>query len=950
MYKYNNMKKLVASLVLSAIVISFQGGYAQASYCKGLKNPTSFVIQAAGNSANAVWYGFTGSKNAVASQCGNWGMTGWGTQINAAQLASQSSGSSCTNSSSVDRSGQSDTQKRFVIKGSGTDPLTSGRLSYLPPDPSFTSSIRLGNNCGGTHEAEMLCYQFDVRTQNSLVFIWYALSLQNGQHSIPQNPEFAIEIEKKVGNNWVRIGGDTLCYVRPTPAEPGTDVAPFYRGATGTQTGGTYGENLYLPWNKVAINLNKYLYETVRIRIGAGDCSMSAHYACAYIAGECQSMEIATSGCPAGATSTVQTLTAPVGLTNYVWYKCNSGTEGITSLFNVPSTIHFTQLTPSTSTNNVYNCVIEDFRLTEGAHAGEYTNEQVFRCDMTSKMNETIPFVSKVYVRVQNTKPLAALDSLHSCDGDLYLTDKSYVPGDMRGVDTSLTEWFFHSGSTDATPVVATRVGGKAQYQYTDDPGVKAVRVRTHTPTDTACYTDKTYAIKVLGRPTPVIHATDHELCDAEVVTLTDRTQGSVYREWRFADETIVGNSPTDNVTHARSFDNYSNPVELYVRNGLFTHDSVNTYDTIWCSNSAYDTIHVFQHPELVVSGDTVVCMGDKTNATISTETDGCTYRWYRHLNQPGESAFASGATLRTEPYANVSKYYVKVTSPQGCVAWDSVFAYLVVPTLERLPYTGEICSGDTVTLMATSADHYSWRAEPEDKSLLAQLDSLGHGASTIKVVPQESTVYTLIGHGTNDCSASPLTTGVTVYYFPKATVSMSPNFVDSENPVVTFTDVSKGHYYTAWDFHNGDVATGSTYSYNFGEILADDSVEVTLMSANQLGCADTLDFKVPTRLYTYYAPNIFTPDRPENAKWRLFSRNMTGENSINQRLEYFHVYVYDRDGRLVFSSETDDFEWDGYTTDGLKCPKGTYVYVATYRRPGTEDVVTQKGTVTLLR
>ena len=63
--------------------------------------------------------------------------------------------------------------------------------------------------------------------------------------------------------------------------------------------------------------------------------------------------------------------------------------------------------------------------------------------------------------------------------------------------------------------------------------------------------------------------------------------------------------------------------------NGLFCRDSVNTYDTIWCTASAFDTIEVFQHPELEVTGDTVVCNGQQTDITVSTETENCRYRWY---------------------------------------------------------------------------------------------------------------------------------------------------------------------------------------------------------------------------------------------------------------------------------------------------------------------------------
>lgn len=94
-------------------------------YCKGLKNPTSFVITSAGNSANAQWYGFTGSRENQVSQCGNWGMRNWGSQIPASQLASQTSGSYCTSASpaSTNINGQGDYMNRFVIKGPATTHL-----------------------------------------------------------------------------------------------------------------------------------------------------------------------------------------------------------------------------------------------------------------------------------------------------------------------------------------------------------------------------------------------------------------------------------------------------------------------------------------------------------------------------------------------------------------------------------------------------------------------------------------------------------------------------------------------------------------------------------------------------------------------------------------------------------------------------------------------------------
>ena len=881
-------------------------------------------------------------------------MRSWGDQIPASQLASRASGSTCSNASpaSTNINGQGDQMNRFVIKGPGYDALTYNRLSYLPPDPTYTSSIRLGNNCGGTHEAEMLCYQLDVRPQNSLIFIWYALSLQNGQHSIPQNPEFAIEIEKRVsgsGTNgtWERIGHDTLCYIRPTPAGTGSDVSPFYVGSTGLHnSGASNGCNIYLPWNKVAINLNKYLYETIRIKIGSGDCSMSVHYGCAYIAGECQPMEIKTSGCPAGSTQMVQELTAPPGLENYVWYKCNSGTEGISSLYNVPSTINFTQITPNTSTDNVYRCQIEDFLLTEGSMAGRYTNEQVFRCDMTSRMNENIPFTSKVYVRVRNTKPTMDIDTLKSCDGDIYLTNKSYVPNDINGCDTSITKWWFYGSSDTLTPVIDSAVGAEVNHRY-DEPGQYAVKVRSYNSVDSTCYTDSTYVIQVLGRP----HAgftiyPGRDVCVAETVVLQDTTSNSVRRDWILYEydendqpvpvETITQRGTGTDNSLSRVFTEYRNPIEMVAYNGLFTRDSINTYDTIWCTSSAFDQVVVFQHPELEVSGDTVVCNGQQTDITVNTETEGCRYLWY--LDTLGNGFISEGQNLRTMPYGDTCRYYVKVVSPMQCEAWDSVNAYRVNPTLSISRH--DMCEGDAVTLTASNAYNYSWTASPADSTLDMLLDADGYGPDTITVRPSKTTVYTLVGHGTNDCSADALTEKITVHPVPIAKVETSPKFIDSDNPVVTLTDASPYSVRRVWHFEDGVAEEyTSPCSHNFGEVSSDSSA-VTLVAYNDLDCSDTLNFKLPVTQFTFFAPNAFTPERPDNNTFSIYTANAQ---------ENFSVYIYDRMGRQVYTSQDLHFAWDG-TYEGQKLPQGSYTYVIRYRRPGTEDIVTQKGTVTLIR
>ena len=77
-----------------------------------------------------------------------------------------------------------------------------------------------------------------------------------------------------------------------------------------------------------------------------------------------------------------------------------------------------------------------------------------------------------------------------------------------------------------------------------------------------------------------------------------------------------------------------------------------------------------------------------------------------------------------------------------------------------------------------------------------------------------------------------------------------------------------------------------------------------------------------------------------QNSTFRLFTINA---------YEFFHIYIYNRRGELVFDSDDPEFVWDG-TMDGKPCPQGTYVYVCRFRKPGTNNLAQLHGSVTLVR
>ena len=927
------MKKI---LVTAAALLLNLAVFAQTlnSPCPGLKNPAALTAGSTSGQYIGYYSGQTGVKNddAPNSMTGTTGYTMSGSVIPASQLSTTvSSGGTSYCGTTLDNSRRYRIMNNTEGPGTGTnigkDPLAgSWALPYTPTslDPTINKSIRLGN-CQ-YDGAEALYYTMRVNTANSLLSMYYAIVVQQPGHGVTGNPAFVVRVCRQNGSQWQQIS-DTLCYaISSASAANNVDGWHSYSG--------TGGNGFYRDWNKVVINLIDYLYENVRIEFYIGDCVYNAHYGYCYISGDCQPMEIKTSGCPAGSTTVVTRLTAPEGLDQYSWYRSNTGGQYIANTSSIPSTVTWQPLSSST---NIYDCQIEDFRIREGEGNGTLTDNMVFRCDMVSAMDPAKPFVSQLYARVVNTKPLMTIDTLKNCDGDLTLTNKSYVPNDIDGCDTSISKWWFYSGANTSTPVVDSAVGAIVVHRY-DSIGHYAVKVRSFNAEDHECYSDSTYVVTPLGRPHPIIEPSAREVCDSEVVVLRDNTVGCRRRDWILNGDTILGNRRNNNQEIQRIFENYKNSVELRAYNGLFTRDSINTYDTIWCTASAFDTIEVFQHPELLVTGDTVVCNGQQTAITVSTETEGCSYRWYRQLF--GTNQLAEGPTLRTEPYADTCTYYVKVTSRKQCVAWDSVHAYKVIPKLAISRH--DMCEGDYVTLTSDAAYSYSWTANPPDSTLDILLDSLGHGPSEITVSPHETTVYTLVGHGNNGCDATPLTEQITIHPIPVATVDYYPSFVDSDNPIVTLTDASPYSVRRVWHFNDG-IATEETSpcSHNFGEVSAD-SVDITLVAYNDLECSDTLEFRLPVTQFTFFAPNIFTPERPDNNYFSIYTAN---------EQENFHVYIYDRRGRLVYSSEDLHFKWDGTSNvDGIKCPQGTYAYVIYYRRPGTEDIVTQKGAITLIR
>ncbi|MBP5189332.1 MAG: gliding motility-associated C-terminal domain-containing protein [Bacteroidales bacterium] len=898
--------------------------------CVGLKNPTNFTMT---GSHQELWTGYTGSKGSVASTCTSEGAT-FSTTVEASQLESINNGDGCaislTNSQtrtlSRDIHNQLDHQRQFVIKGPGSDPDTYNHLSYLPPDPTFTSSIRLGNYCGN-HGGEKLTYDLYIQPDNALLTIWYALSLQNGQHSAAENPEFTIVVQKQNGSNWSLLAGDTLCYLRPTPVNTTPDTS-FRVGSTGAvmASGTAYGTNLYLPWRKVMINLFDYMYQKVRIKITAGDCSMSAHYAMAYIAGDCQPMKLRANGCAAGESNEVARINAPKGASNYAWYRSKTGKLNGEARNNESNYVLI-----SGQNADSLNCFVEQFIHQT---SGDTLTQNTFMCKMTTKMNETKPVISTIFTDVGNTKPAIVVDSVLNCNAGITLINRSYTPyapADSNNVDTNATVWEFYSSSAP-TPqtLVGTYTGARSTHTYPTGNNNYSVKIRT-AAYDSTCWNEKTIPIRTVKSPVPQVLVERNNLCKGDTITINDLTYGSQYHRWTlsYPDTTYITPMPVTQI----SFDTTT---LITMRTRSSAHFAADTtgdgiVEDVYCYSDTSFTIRVQEYPKLTVSGDTIVCNGDQSNVTVSCNNVPVeSYNWYQILN--GTTPVVENNNQLQTYITQDRRYYVKVLSTYGCESWDSINLYLVKPSLEV--DRDKICTGDTATLTAGRAAYFEWTSNPPDPALNAMMYD-----SVIKVSPDVTTVYSVVGHGTNDCGATALTQKITVYPYPIMQVQLTPDYIDSENPSVQFSDQSEYGTTSLWNFGNGNTSTIRTVVFTFTD-LSQDSLLISLVTGNAIGCTSDTSFYVPVGIFAVWFPNAFTPKLETNNIFKPFTANT---------LEDYELHIFDRGGNQVFSTTNVEEGWDG-TYKGHECKQGSYVYIATYRRQGVERLMSQKGTLTLIK
>jgi gliding motility-associated-like protein len=265
------------------------------------------------------------------------------------------------------------------------------------------------------------------------------------------------------------------------------------------------------------------------------------------------------------------------------------------------------------------------------------------------------------------------------------------------------------------------------------------------------------------------------------------------------------------------------------------------------------------------------------------------------------------------------------VSISDGCTTPNAVAAFTVNVNPSPSGYfTGDVvkgCEPLAVTFSATSTspgDLYNW--------------SLGGGAGGQAFGTPVSNVYTDPGQysismtivNTFGCTKDTIAVNyIQVYPKPIAEFTANPWEGTLLDPVISFTNLSVGATSYFWDFGdpddplNNSVVVNPSHAYEYANVYS-----VWLVAFNDKGCKDTVMHTVEILAeYALYIPNTFTPDG--NGLNDIFQPKGVGIDESS-----YKMYIFDRWGELIFTSDEFRKGWDGTVkSSGKQAEQGVYVY-----------------------
>ena len=337
---------------------------------------------------------------------------------------------------------------------------------------------------------------------------------------------------------------------------------------------------------------------------------------------------------------------------------------------------------------------------------------------------------------------------------------------------------------------------------------------------------------------------------------------------------------------------------------------TVTVTDVNGCTATDDIILTVNNLPIANAGADVPICYG--TNTTLNA-SGGVNYQW--------SPATALSNSNIANPIANPTTpitYTVTVTDANGCTATDNMSISIYPAPV--IAFTANKFNGCEPLLIqftdnsTPAIQSWSW--------------SFGDGNTSSSSNPlhmyQNAGIFTvtLTVTTTDGCVGSlPKSNMIEAYPNPEAEFSVSPSFISMEYPVAYFHDGSS--FATIWAWNFGDINSDENYAVvpNPSHTYSlQGSYTVFLMVETAHGCTDSTSREVIIKPdFTFYIPNVFTPDAD-------------GINDFFQasgtNIAEYEMYIYNRWGELLFKTDDINYPWDGIRPDsGEAYMQDVYAY-----------------------
>ncbi|MDD4848267.1 MAG: gliding motility-associated C-terminal domain-containing protein [Bacteroidales bacterium] len=327
------------------------------------------------------------------------------------------------------------------------------------------------------------------------------------------------------------------------------------------------------------------------------------------------------------------------------------------------------------------------------------------------------------------------------------------------------------------------------------------------------------------------------------------------------------------------------------------------------CTSTISQSIEILPTPVspdtiYVVNGSPKYCYQSVDSLTLAVEGgSGASIQWF--LESCGNNApiIGMGNQIQVEAPKENTSFYARWMN--SCGASDCIELQITVDSLPEMSVNGifEICNNDST--MMTSANRtdcqYVWK-DVETGVVLGN-------EPEIVLAPDFTTWYRQIATNENQCVDSidfvinvseppALELGEDLYMFACDSVELNAgdgigfeHYLWQDNSIESTYWVKESGVYYVTVYNDGCSITDSVY------------VEL---------CTDKL-----------FIPNAFSPNGDGlNDYFRPKLSDMTLKAEM---------YIYSRNGGLIFQTERITEGWDGKDLNGQECPNGTYAYLIKY-------------------